>query len=116
MTKRVHHPDPTGDDCEFGADECTNENHFTLEADPLQLSISTTMEVNLGDHGERHTTVHEYIKGESVEDLVYRVFTALKQGYRQHNPTDKITIKVMVGADGSVTGDVPIQSRHHSVF
>lgn len=70
----------------------------------LNLSIATTCEVNLGDHGERHTTAHEYIKGETVEDLVLRVFDKLNSPWTQHNPTDKITLKVVVGKDGLVTG------------
>jgi hypothetical protein len=70
----------------------------------LQLSISTTCNVNMGDHGERQTTVHENIPGETVEDLVRRVFPNLSSEWAQHDATDKVVLKVIVGRDGRVTG------------
>jgi hypothetical protein len=74
------------------------------ETRTLQVSIATTCNVNLGDHGERQTTAHVYVPGETVEDLVLRVFPNLGKPYGRHDPTDKITLKVMVDADGVVTG------------
>ena len=38
------------------------------EPTPLQLSVSTTANVNMGDHGERQTTVHEYVPAEPMAD------------------------------------------------
>lgn len=73
---------------------------------PLEVSVATTCTVNLGDHGERQTTAHTYIPGETVEDLVRRVFPGLSQSYGQHDATDKITLKVVVGADGTPTGQI----------
>lgn len=68
------------------------------ETKPLILSISTTCEVNMGDHAERVTTVHEYVPGETVEDMVRRVFPNLNPvaTWAYHNYADKITIKAVI--------------------
>jgi enterochelin esterase-like enzyme len=70
----------------------------------LQVSIETIEDTNYGDHGERIRKSHVVVPGETVEALVHRVFPRIDRIYSQHNPGDEIIIRVMVGADGKVTG------------
>ena len=71
----------------------------------LRISVSTRESVSFGDHGDRLTRSHVTVDGETVEDLVRRVFPNLGETYRQHDATDEVVLRVMVGADGKVTGE-----------
>lgn len=92
------------------------ENDRTREAGPdeeepaaptLQYSIETLVEVNLGDHGERRRLSHVAVPGETVEELVRRVFPDLSSPYRTHCAGDEIVLRVLVDVDGKPTGQVP---------
>jgi hypothetical protein len=77
---------------------------------PLKLSIATKVDTDFGDHGERVTTFYEADSTETVEEMVYRLFPALTDNWRKHNPTDEITLKVMLNKDGTTSGEVPLGS------
>lgn len=64
----------------------------------LNIAVTTTENTNMGDHGERLTRAHEYVPGETVEELVRRV---LFSGYGRTDPTDVVTLRVLVAHDGS---------------
>lgn len=70
----------------------------------VNLSIETLKSVNYGDHGERIRTSHVQVDGETIEDLVTRLFSELSSEWQQHDPTNEIVIRVMVEADGKVSG------------
>ena len=65
----------------------------------LMLAISVVENQNFGDHGERITVAHDYLPGESVDDLARRVFRKLGRPYTQHDYGDVIEIRVVVGTD-----------------
>lgn len=73
----------------------------------LRFSIETLASVNMGDHGERLRTSHTPLPGETVEELVTRVFPALSSGWAQHDPTDELVIRVLVEPDGTPSGQTP---------
>lgn len=72
----------------------------------LQLSLTVVTSVNFGDHGERLPKAHEYVPGETVEDLVTRLF-GLDAPYRHLDPTDAIEIRLVVGRDGKPIAPEP---------
>lgn len=80
---------------------------MSAEDRPLTLSIEAVESVNMGDHGERLRTSHVAVEGETVDDLVRRVFRKLGQPYMQHDVTDELVIRVVVEADGTTSGEAP---------
>lgn len=77
----------------------------------MQISISAVKTVNLGDHGERQTTVYEYVPDETVEDLMRRVLHEQFSTYGRAEPSDKVVLKLVIGADGKPSGSA-IESQH----
>lgn len=75
---------------------------------PLKLVLATKVDTDFGDHGERVTTFHDSIPGETVEEMVYRLFPALIDNWRKHNAADEIFIKVLLNKDGTVSGEIPL--------
>jgi hypothetical protein len=73
---------------------------------PLQYSVSTVENTNFGDHGERLRRDHVVVPGETVEDLVRRVFRDLGSEWGRFDPTDVIELRVVVDAEGHPTGKV----------
>lgn len=72
----------------------------------LQISLSTIESTNFGDHGAMMRKDHEVIPGETVEDLVRRLFPNLGRKYCSHDPVNVIELRVMVDRFGAVTGEV----------
>lgn len=64
----------------------------------LVISIDAVRETNFGDHGAMMRESHEVVPGETVEEMVLRVFKI--PSYRQMSPVDWIEVKVQVAADG----------------
>lgn len=70
----------------------------------MEYVIETVNETNMGDHDERLRTVHAVVPGETVEQMVKRVFPDLENGnkpgfWRQHNFTDEIVIRAVKQPD-----------------
>lgn len=73
----------------------------------LRLAISAVQSISYGDHGDRHPIAHEYVPGETVEDLIRRAFPKLAGKWQQHDPTDVVEIRVAVDRDGKVPDLLP---------
>lgn len=69
---------------------------MAAEQRPLDLAITTLETRNMGDHAARLQTAHQYVPGETVEELVRRVFPLLGSAYGRHDATDELVIRVPV--------------------
>jgi hypothetical protein len=64
-----------------------------------RLSIMVVENTNMGDHGERLRRAYDWRPGETVDDLVKRVFPRMTQPYYHHDDSDVIEIRVIVGSE-----------------
>jgi hypothetical protein len=61
----------------------------------MQYAIETIESTNFGDHGERVRRSHAMVEGETVEQLIARVFPKIEQQYASHDYTDELIIRVI---------------------
>lgn len=83
-------------------------------ADELRLAIETREYTNMGDHAERVTRSHVQVPGETVEDLVRRVFRGVASPFYRLDETDEVVIRLQVLADGETVSGKP--APHGPVF
>lgn len=72
----------------------------------LEYVVETIESTNFGDHGERLRKSHAVVEGETVSDLIERVFEKVGHSFRTPDPTDEIVIRLVDAstkpdADGS---------------
>lgn len=63
--------------------------------EPVEFTVETIEHTYMGDHGERLRKSHTVIHGETVDELVRRVFPKLVTPFSQHDPTDEIIVRVI---------------------
>lgn len=73
----------------------------------LAVSIHTVEMTMMGDHAERIPKAHRYLPGETIEDLVARVFPKLTSPHASHDAGDVIELRVIVDLSGTVSGEPP---------
>lgn len=70
-----------------------------------QLSITKIAWQNMGDHAIEAHTPYEYIPGETVENLVARVFGLNEKWAKQPEDIDHIVIQMVVPAPAAEDPD-----------
>lgn len=71
----------------------------------MDISIETLEETNFGDHDERLRRSHVQVPGETVEEMVARVFSKYTGQWQNHTQTDEVVIRIMVNPDGTTSGE-----------
>lgn len=73
---------------------------------PLPATVTVLASQNMGDHAARLATSHEYLPGETVEDLLRRVLPGLRL-YGRTDPTDEVVLRVVVDRFGETPRTSP---------
>jgi len=67
------------------------------DQEPLPITISALENTNFGDHGDMIRRDYPVVPGETVDELVRRVFTKIGARWQSHTYEDVIEIRVVVG-------------------
>lgn len=79
---------------------------------PIAATVTVLASQNMGDHAIRVPTSHEYVPGETVEDLLRRVLPSLRP-YGRPDPTDEIVLRLVVDRFGEApSGPRPAGIAH----
>lgn len=72
----------------------------------MEYTITTVVDTNMGDHGERLQRSYPVAPGETVDDLIIRLFgEQFYSKWRPFNYTDEIVLRIVVGSVDYVEPD-----------